>query len=587
MSSPTISFPSSQKRNEFLQKKNEEKFENFSPMRVDLISVFWHNVEGEKHNEPVLSCSFDPSCSSTTSSSFSREEGQRLATAGGDKTIKIWNVLGEEEASKDEGDGKEDGEDNERQQRHVEYKETITRHAAVVNCVKFSPDGSMLASCGDRGEAFVFEKRKEEDEVQKMDVDVRIVDSSKCESGENKRGGEEEEAQSMFSCKWTLRGGTADALDLTWSADSQLVAVSYIDWRTIIYDVANGGVPLIAFEGKKSKCALGASSGNGHTSFVQGVTFDALSKWIVSVSADRTMCAWSSKKVAMKAKKGESPSATKKVWTTSSFKYSSCAKSAKSSIDSSNQGNENNDACSSMLFHDDTLPSFFRRPSFSPCGSFLVVPSGILKEKVSEHGGAKKSESTDCAHVFSRDDLTQPKASLPSLKPSTCVAFSPKVFKLRGVKNDDESVASTNPFRGLKHRCIFCVCTIDGAMVYDTEVASPVAVISNAHYAAVTCATWSADGRTLVLSSKDGFCSFVRFDEGEFGEEVEMLKLPAETEVVEEGNKENATINGTAAAKKPDQATVDALFANNKSSAEDTNKGVAQTGRRITPVAMM
>ena len=178
---------------------------------------------------------------------------------------------------------KEDGEDNERQQRHVEYKETITRHAAVVNCVKFSPDGSMLASCGDRGEAFVFEKRKEEDEVQKMDVDVRIVDSSKCESGENKRGGEEEEAQSMFSCKWTLRGGTADALDLTWSADSQLVAVSYIDWRTIIYDVANGGLPLIAFEGKRGKGVLGASSGNGHTSFVQGVAFDTLSKWIVSV----------------------------------------------------------------------------------------------------------------------------------------------------------------------------------------------------------------------------------------------------------------------------------------------------------------
>ena len=560
-------------------------------MRVDLISVFWHNLEGEKHNEPILACSFDPSSSS---SSY-----KRLATAGGDKTIKIWDVLEivdnveeEEEEEEEKEDEREAKVGEEQTQSRVEYKETITRHAAVVNCVKFSPDGAALASCGDRGEAFVFEKttttRKEGEEKKTEttnNAQMMVGSGNRTESDAKQQG--EEEAPSLFKCKCALRGGTADALDLTWSADSQLVAVSYIDWRTIIYDVANGGVPLIAFEGKKGKCALGASSGNGHTSFVQGVTFDALSKWIVSVSADRTMCAWSSKKVAMKAKKGESPSATKKVWTTSSFKYSSCAKSAKSSIDSSNQGNENNDACSSMLFHDDTLPSFFRRPSFSPCGSFLVVPSGILKEKVSEHGGAKKSESTDCAHVFSRDDLTQPKASLPSLKPSTCVAFSPKVFKLRGVKNDDESVASTNPFRGLKHRCIFCVCTIDGAMVYDTEVASPVAVISNAHYAAVTCATWSADGRTLVLSSKDGFCSFVRFDEGEFGEEVEMPKLPAETEVVEEGNKENATINGTAAAKKPDQATVDALFANNKSSAEDTNKGVAQTGRRITPVAMM
>ena len=54
-------------------------------MRVDLISVFWHNLEGEKHNEPILACSFDPSSSS---SSY-----KRLATAGGDKTIKIWDVL--------------------------------------------------------------------------------------------------------------------------------------------------------------------------------------------------------------------------------------------------------------------------------------------------------------------------------------------------------------------------------------------------------------------------------------------------------------------------------------------------------------
>ena len=589
MSSPTISFP--KKGMNFFKKENEEKFENFSPMRVDLISVFWHNVEGEKHNEPVLSCSFDPSCSSTTSSSFSREEGQRLATAGGDKTIKIWNVLGEEEASKDEGDGKEDGEDNERQQRHVEYKETITRHAAVVNCVKFSPDGSMLASCGDRGEAFVFEKRKEEDEVQKMDVDLRIVDSSKCESGENKRGGEEEEAQSMFSCKWTLRGGTADALDLTWSADSQLVAVSYIDWRTIIYDVANGGLPLIAFEGKRGKGVLGASSGNGHTSFVQGVAFDTLSKWIVSVSADRTMCAWSAKKVAIKAKKGEKTSTTKKVWATSSFKYSSCAKSAKTSVDCLNNTNgcenasNNIEASVSTLFHDDTLPSFFRRPSFSPCGSFLVVPSGIIQEKISENGG-KKTESVDCAHVFSRDDLTQPKASLPSLKPSTCVSFSPKVYKLRGVKDDGNGDTSMNPFRGLIHRCIFCVCTIDGAMVYDTEVASPIAIISNAHYAAVTCATWSADGRTLVLSSKDGFCSFVRFGEGEFGEEIGMPKLAIETEEAKENKENETTVIGATAAKNPDQAT-GALFRNNKSSAADMNKGTAPTGRRITPVMMM
>lgn len=32
----------------------------------------------------------------------------------------------------------------------------------------------------------------------------------------------------------------------------------------------------------------------------------------------------------------------------------------------------------SHLFHDETLPSFFRRLKWSPDGSFLLVPAGML-----------------------------------------------------------------------------------------------------------------------------------------------------------------------------------------------------------------
>ena len=32
------------------------------------------------------------------------------------------------------------------------------------------------------------------------------------------------------------------------------------------------------------------------------------------------------------------------------------------------------------MFHDETMPSFFRRPSFSPDGSLLLVPGRKLKD---------------------------------------------------------------------------------------------------------------------------------------------------------------------------------------------------------------
>ena len=89
-----------------------------------------------------------------------------------------------------------------------------------------------------------------------------------------------------------------------------------------------------------------------------------------------------------------------------------------------------------------------------------------------------------------------------------------------------------------------------------------------------------------MLSSKDGFCSFVRFGEGEFGEEIGMPKLAIETEEAEENKENETTVIGATAAKNPDEAT-GALFRNNKSSAADMNKGTAPTGRRITSVMMM
>ncbi len=76
------------------------------------------------------------------------------------------------------------------------------------------------------------------------------------------------------------------------------------------------------------------------------------------------------------------------------------------------------------LFADATVPSFFRRPSFSPDGALFVAPTGIYRNLSS-------LQQTFCTHVFSRTLMTSPIMSLVGLEdPSVVIRFSPVLFKL-------------------------------------------------------------------------------------------------------------------------------------------------------------
>ena len=87
---------------------------------VKTLEILWHN------KEPVLSIDFHPSM-------------QKMATCGGDKTVKLWKL------------------DSNKKDEPVEFLSSLFRHTMPVNIVRFSPCGKYLASGGDDGEVYVWQ----------------------------------------------------------------------------------------------------------------------------------------------------------------------------------------------------------------------------------------------------------------------------------------------------------------------------------------------------------------------------------------------------------------------------------------------
>jgi len=100
------------------------------------------------------------------------------------------------------------------------------------------------------------------------------------------------------------------------------------------------------------------------------------------------------------------------------------------------------------------------------------------------------------------------------LDPSFVVRCHPVEFQLR--KNEAGEVSPV-PWIDLKYRYIFAVGTKSEVILYDTQHKGAIGTISRYHLASITDLAWSKDGRMLVVSSRDAFCSIVSFSENELG----------------------------------------------------------------------
>ncbi|KAF8491822.1 WD40 repeat-like protein [Russula emetica] len=65
----------------------------------------------------------------------------------------------------------------------------------------------------------------------------------------------------------------------------------------------------------------------------------------------------------------------------------------------------------------------------------------------------------------------------------------------------------------LPYRMLFAVATMDAIAIHDTQQAGPICLLTKLHYDEFTDMSWSPDGQCLMLSSRDGYCTIVVFDE--------------------------------------------------------------------------
>ncbi|GAV09301.1 hypothetical protein RvY_18868-2 [Ramazzottius varieornatus] len=444
-------------------------------MIVETPEIHWHGKNNK--SEAIYSAHVQPQPSSSSSSS---PASYRIVT-GGVSEIRIWLLT---PASRDA-----------MEMPQLEFRASLERHEATINVVRFSPDGQMLAS-GD---------------VDGLVILWRFVSELK-----NAKGIPESELGCVNLETWTstkvLRKHVSEVTDLAWSPDGTMLVTSSVDDSSIVWDVEKG--------------AMLKTMGDAEH-YVLGANWDPYNRFIVTLSADKAL----------------------RVYNPSTTLTAPLQKVMRYNVDELNT--------EAMFIGEDNCMAR-RRLDFSPDGKHLLAPAGATRVDPKVEGGKKIA----CSYLFdvSRKQKMTAKAILPATAPTSLARFCPKMFTLREYTKpevlqatptksttseeddvDDEAEADTEsePSEAMEversgspeipppprreeeekqpvlYRLVYAVATTSTVFFYDTQLHRPFGFVESIHVADISDIAWTPDGRILVVSSLDGFCTFIEFVEGE------------------------------------------------------------------------
>ncbi|KAK5123356.1 hypothetical protein LTR85_002788 [Meristemomyces frigidus] len=417
-------------------------------MKAAPLLVAWH-----EENAPIYSAHFEP-----------HGKG-RLATAGGDHNVRLWQI----EAN---------GED-----RKVTYLSTLKKHTQAVNVVRWCPRGDLLATAGDDGNVLLW-----------VPSENPALGSSFGEDGQ--------EDVEHWRVKTMCRSSSgAEIYDLAWSPDGMFFITGSMDNVARIYSATNGTAVRQIAE---------------HNHYVQGVAWDPLNEFVATQSSDRSVHIYTLKtkegqfslaqhnKVtkmdlpgrrissnspappdfgnhrasfvqdalseAMGSPRPSAPGTPQSLALpmnpppTSHSRRSSFGSQAGQSMrqrsvspspsmplpavmpsaSPSLSGGLGLGTRSTNIYANETFTSFFRRLTFTPDGSLLLTPAGQFKTShPTRADGAKTADDViNTVYIYTRGGLNKPPvAYLPGhKKPSIAVKCSPIYYNIRAANTETKEI---------------------------------------------------------------------------------------------------------------------------------------------------
>lgn len=358
--------------------------------------------------------------------------GLRFATGGGDHKVRIWNMKYVAKVLQLDPN-----------KPKLELLATLRDHFGSVNCVRWAKHGRYIASGSD-------------DQV--IQIHERKPGSGTTEFG----SGEAPDVEN-WKIASTLRGHTADVVDLNWSPDDSTLASGSLDNTIHIWDVSNGICTAVL---------------RGHSSLVKGVTWDPIGSFIASQSDDKTVIIWRTSDWSLAHR-------TDGHWTKS------------------------------------LGSTFFRRLGWSPCGHFITTTHGFQKPRhsapVLERGEWTATfdflgHNAPIIVVKFNHSMFKRNPTNTHEQKATSGGWANGFSKNNGKESQPYNVIAI----GSQDRTI---------TVWTTASARPLFVAKHFFSQSVVDLSWSPDGYSLFACSLDGTVATFHFEVKELGQRLTDTEL--------------------------------------------------------------